>query len=85
MDQQQQQQYQQQQPQQYQQQQQMQPGQGQMIMQPAQFQAPGFQQQMEVYVPMDVKLGQLDGVIIKQKFDLLEALSGCERPNIYFV
>jgi len=66
-------------------QQQMQPGQGQMIMQPQQFQQPGMQQQMEVYMPMDVKLVQLEGVLIKQKFDLLEALSGCERPNIYYV
>lgn len=63
----------------------MQPGQGQMIMQPAQFQQPGMPQQMEMYMPMDVKLMQLEGVLIKQKFDLIEALSGCERPNIYYV
>lgn len=64
---------------------QMQPGQGQVIMQDAQFQVPGVQQQQQVYLPMDTKLMQLDGVLIKQKFDLLEGLTGCERPNIYFV
>jgi len=63
----------------------MQPGQGQVIMQQPQFQAPGMMPQQNVYLPMDVKLMQLDGVLIKQKFDLIEELSGCERPNIYYV
>jgi len=54
-------------------------------MQPAQFQAPGMPMQQNVYIPMDTKLMQMDGVFIKQKFEIMEALSGCEFPNIYYV
>jgi len=64
---------------------QTQPGQGQVIMQDAQFQVPGQPQQQNMYIPMDLKLVQLEGVLIKQKFDLMENLTGCERPNIYYV
>merc|ERR1712170_26801 len=34
---------------------------------------------------MDQKLMNLAGVIVKQKFELMEALSGCEFPNVYYV
>merc|ERR1711939_815846 len=37
------------------------------------------------YEPVDQKLMATDGVCIKQKFDLLEALTGCDRPNKYNV
>ena len=55
----------------------MQP-QGQMMMQP---QKPD----EHMYLPMNEKLMAVGGVIIKQKFNLLEAVSGCERPNVYYV
>jgi len=49
---------------------------------------PGQQMQMmpqEVYIPMHQKLLALPGVYVKQKFDLMEALTGCERENTYYV
>merc|ERR1739845_233086 len=34
---------------------------------------------------MDVKLMALPGVWIRQKFDIIEEISGCEFPNEYYV
>lgn len=31
------------------------------------------------------KLDQVDGLFVKQKMDLIEALTGCELPNRYYV
>jgi len=61
---------------------QQQPG---VIMQPAQFQVPGQPMMMNPYIPLHTKLQQMDGCLVKQKFELLEELSGCEMPNIYYV
>jgi hypothetical protein len=40
--------------------------------------------QVGKFKPMPQKLMELDGVMIKQKFDLMEFVTGCEFPNEYY-
>jgi len=63
----------------------MQPGQPMMQAYPPQQYAPQQYQQ----APKDKKgferLAERDGIFIKQKFDALEAITGCEKGNTYYV
>jgi len=73
--------------------------QGQPVWDPAYQQQMMMQQQMaqmqqqmnnmkekDAFQPLDKKLESYNhGVIIKQKFEIMEALSGCEFPNVYHV
>jgi len=61
-------------------------------MDPQQQQQAQFQQQLNpqqqpqgVYIPLNIKMMQLEGIIVKQKFDILEAMTGCEQENKYHV
>jgi len=42
-------------------------------------------QEVVAYEPLDKKMARLeDGVFIKQKFDIMEMMTGCEFPNQYY-
>merc|ERR1712178_554852 len=42
-------------------------------------------QEAVAYEPLDKKMMRLeDGVFVKQKFDVMEFVTGCEFPNIYY-
>merc|ERR1719240_652537 len=55
----------------------------QQMMMNAQMQGGMMQQQQ--YYDLETKLKSFNGVLVKQRFDLLEALTGCERANKYDV
>lgn len=74
-------------------QQQMTPEQQMMMQQNMQMQQQMMQMQQQMnqmqevvaYEPLDKKLMRLeDGVFIKQKFDIMEMMTGCEFPNVYY-